>query len=187
MNKISINLNPRKEAVSSSILQNFIAYTPLAAMVTAFVFVILVLMQVVIVKKMHTHHVYTDEWKHWESKAVVIRDIKAAMATLESELVNLRDTTTPKYNMGLILKDMFASLPKNIWFESFRFKEETIDLKGYVVKWNEDLLVSLGTFIDSLRDKKYFSSKFPKVNIKTSQKTDFNGIKVLKFFIECKK
>jgi Tfp pilus assembly protein PilN len=186
MNRISINLSPQKEAVSGSIIQNLIAYTPLAGLVAGVIFVTIVLLQIFIAIQMGTYKGYAGEWKQWESKAISMKAMKADMASLESELRRLEEIATPKYEFASILRDMFDSLPKNIWLESLKFKEDVIDLEGYVVKWNEDFLVSLDGFIDALREKSYFSSKFSDISIKASQKTMYNGVGVLDFNLECK-
>ena len=87
----------------------------------------------------------------------------------------------------LIFQGIFHSLPKNVWFESLDFKSGAINLKGYVVKWGEDYLVSLDGFVNSLREQEYFSSKFSNMSIRESKKSNFNGVETLKFIIECKK
>ncbi len=187
MNRISINLSPKKETATTAAAQNIISYTPLVVLAGLAIFTILLFMQVIFLKKNHTHGIYKKEWAQWEHKAIAMRGIKDEITLLDYELCRLRKISTPGYGLGYILADMFSALPKNIWFESLRFKEEVIELRGYVVKWNEDYLISLDTFINALGKSDYFSSRFGLVNIKTSQKEDFNGVKVLNFSIECKK
>ena len=94
---------------------------------------------------------------------------------------------TSKHDIVLILGDVSSSLPKNIWFDGLNFKGETIDIRGYVVGWDEDYLISLDGFINSLREKDYFASKFSRVNIRKSTRERYNGVEALKFSIECKK
>ena len=189
MNKIIVNLNPKKERVSSEVLQNVVAYTPLAIL-TAAVFLILTLgLQIVSLKKMHTNGVYNKKWARWSQKYKLIQAIKMEIANLENEKSVLQKVTTPKYKVETILEDIFAALPRNIWFYDLNFDKEILSLKGYVARWgeaSEDYLVFLDKFINSLREKSYFSSRFNKMNIKESQKTNFNGIEVLEFTIECK-
>lgn len=189
MSKIIINLNPKKERVSSEVLQNVVAYTPLAILAAA-VFLILVLgLQIVSLKKMHTNSVYNKKWAQWEQKYKSIQAIKMEIANLENENNDLQKVTTPKYKLEAIFGDIFAALPRNIWFNNLNFDKGTLTLKGSVASWgdnSEDYLVSLDKFINSLREKNYFSSKFNKININESQKNNFNGIEVLEFAIECK-
>ncbi|MDD4954601.1 MAG: PilN domain-containing protein, partial [Candidatus Omnitrophica bacterium] len=92
---------------------------------------------------------------------------------------------TPKNQIPDIFEDVFSSLPKNIWFSSMNLKKNTLDIRGYVDKVDEDYLVSLEKLGNNLKSKKYFGSKFKKINIKDSQKKEFNGMEVLEFYIEC--
>jgi hypothetical protein len=87
--------------------------------------------------------------------------------------------------MADIFEDIFSSLPKNIWFNNISLKKDILDIRGYVVKLDEDYLVSLEKFINNLKAKQNFSSRFKKINIKDSQKNDFHGAEVLEFYIEC--
>ncbi|MCK5288166.1 MAG: hypothetical protein KAJ79_03820, partial [Candidatus Omnitrophica bacterium] len=60
-------------------------------------------------------------------------------------------------------------------------------IKGFVVKWQEDYLVSVDKFINNLINKEYSKSKFEKVNMTGSNQIKFNGIEVLEFSVKCKK
>jgi len=185
--KISINLNPQKEDASGRVFENVFSCTPLVGLATILVWIFILSLQAVILKKVYTHSRYKHKWVEWAPKANTLKQLKDEIAKLESTDNKIRELTTPKYEIAAILKDLFSSLPKNVWFETLDFTEDFINLKGYVVKWHEDYLFSLDTFIGTIKGKKYFSSKFNKVNIKDSQKANFNGIEVLQFVIECKK
>jgi len=189
MNKIVINLNPKKEMASSEVLQNVVAYTPLAILIAAAFLILFLGLQIVSLKKLHTNNVYNKKWSQWDQRHESIQTIKKEITNLGNEKDDLQKVTTPKYKIEVISEDIFASLPKNIWFHHLNFYKGTLSLKGYVARWGddtEDYLVILDKFINSLRGKSYFSSKFNKMNIKESQRTNFNGVEVLEFTIECK-
>ncbi|MFA7677050.1 MAG: hypothetical protein WCY34_02650 [Candidatus Omnitrophota bacterium] len=185
--RIYINLNPQKKDVADLTLQNFVNYTPLIGLAAAIVLVIIILFQAVALRKMYTARVYSNKWLKWEDKAKLIREVKSGIGLLNKEKESLREVLTPRYEMVFLLEDIFSSLPKNIWFEGLVLDKDFLDLRGYVVRWQEDYLVSLDKFINSLRKKKYFSSVFSKIKIKNSQIDKVNGVEVLRFFIECKR
>ena len=187
MKKISINLSPQKEDITSAMLQGVVSYTPLIGLTAVIVFVLLFFLQIFIVKQTYTYNGYEKKWKQWESKYNLLKGIKGEVVNLGEEKQKLEEVATPEYDVVRILEDIFSSLPKNIWFGRFNFKGETIDIKGYVAGWNEDYLTSLDGFINSLREKDYFSSKFSRINIRKSSKENYNGAETLKFNIECKK
>jgi len=187
MKKIAINLSPQKEHITSALLQNLVSYTPLIGLSAAAIFALILLLQLFALKKAHTVRVYTKKWAQWEEKANSITAIKKELMRFENEKTALQELATPQNDMVFILRDLFSSLPKNIWFEEIQYKEGFINLSGYVIRWGEDSVASLDKFINSLRGKKYFSSKFAKINIMESKASEFNGVEALEFVIECKK
>ena len=187
MKKISINLSPQKEDVTSVVLQKMISYTPTVGLSLVVFSALLLLLQIFIAKQTYTYGGCEKKWEGLEDKYNLIEGIKEEIRALEEEKQKLEKVATPEHNIVLILGDIFSSLPKNIWFDGLNFKGETIDMRGYVVGWNEDYLISLDGFINSLREKDYFSLKFSRVNIKKSAKEKYNGAETLKFSIECKK
>ena len=187
MKKISINLSPQKEDITSVMLQRVISYTPVVGLSAVIVLALLLFLQVFIVKQTYTCGGHEKKWGEWEEKYNLIEGIKGEVAKLEEEKQRLEEVATPEHDAVLILGDVSSSLPKNIWFDGLNFKGETIDIRGYVVGWDEDYLISLDGFINSLREKDYFSSKFGRINIKKSTRERYNGVEALKFSIECKK
>ena len=187
MRKISINLSPQKEDITSAMLQRVVSYTPLVGVTAVIVLALLLFLQVFIVKQTYAYHGYEKKWRKLESKYNLIKGIKGEIANLKEENQKLKEVATPEHDIVLILGDVFSSLPKNIWFDGLNFKGETINMRGYVAGWNEDYLISLERFINSLREKDYFSSKFSRINIRESVRENYNGVETLKFSIECKK
>jgi len=187
MKKVVINLNPRKGKISSLALQNIVSYTPLVAIGAVLGLVLLLLLNLAILKEAASLAIYNKRWKDWSEKAQTIQEAKLLMGKLKAEKDTLEKILTPDYQMAVVLGDIFASLPKNIWFGEFDFHDQALKIEGYVVKWNQDYLASLDEFIKSLRQKEYFSLKFASLKIVESEKLDFNGQEVLKFIIECKR
>ncbi|MBU1112267.1 MAG: PilN domain-containing protein [Candidatus Omnitrophica bacterium] len=187
MKKVVINLNPQKEKNSSLALQNMVSYTPLVVIAAILGLGLVLLVNVAILKKAHSYTAYNKRWKQWSEKAKILQDVKSQMDKLKKEKGQLDKILTPSYEMALILGDIFSSLPKNIWFQNFDFHDQVLKIEGYVVKWNQDYLVSIEEFIKGLRQKEYFSSKFGSSEIVESIRVDFNGQEVLKFIIECKR
>lgn len=187
MKKIVINLSPQKETAATALLQRVVFYTPLAGLTAVLVLVLIIFLQMFVFKQAYDYSKYNKKWGVWKGKYEEMKKIKKGIAKLEKEKNKLEEIAAPKYDIVLILEGIFSSLPKNVWFERLDFESGVISLKGYVVKWREDYLVSLDGFINSLREQEYFSSKFIKLNIKKSKRTTFNGVETLKFIIECKK
>ncbi|MBN3040521.1 MAG: hypothetical protein JW867_05295 [Candidatus Omnitrophica bacterium] len=189
MGKITINLNPQKEAAPSDVIKSITSYTPFVIIGALVVLLISSILLFVSFGKNQAFNSLNQKWSHWENKASIINQVKTNIASLDTERLNIEEVVTPEYEMSPILGDIFASLPNNIWFESFKFQDGFLSLRGYVVKWPEDPedhLAYLDTFIHSLRNTKYFSKKFKKLNIKESQKATYNNVEVLRFIIECK-
>lgn len=187
MKKIVINLSPQKENITSEILQRAVSYTPLIGLIAVIVLAVLLFLQVFIIKQTYVYNGYEKKWAKLESKYNSIERIKGELNNLKEKKQKLKEVATPEHDVVLILGDVFSSLPKNIWFKGLVFKGEAINIRGYVAGWNEDYLISLDGFINSLREKDYFSSKFSRISIKKSTRENYNGVEALKFNIECKK
>lgn len=182
MEKIVINLNPQKQNPENPFLEQGMPYAMLTAVGLGVVLVVGGIF-LAIQTGMLVH--YRLEWQKWADKFQTLDTIKKEIVTLEGERNEFNKIITPQSQIARILRDVFISLPKNIWFEQLIFKKNSINLKGYVVKVGDDYLASLDKFIDALSEKKYFASKFSKVTIKSSQKKSYNGVEALEFVIEC--
>jgi len=186
MDKININLNPQKKSTPSAVMQNLVSYTPLVGLCTVLGLILILFLQIFVVRRIYVNRRYSVEWAGWTEKSILLSKIKQNIANLEQEKERLQELNIPRYEIYRVFSDIFCSLPKNIWFEKLTFSNGFLNLEGNIVRWQEDYLVSLDRFIDSLQESEYFSSKFEKVNIKESRKVKFNGIEVLNFIIECK-
>lgn len=182
MDKIYINLNPKQKKEESAVLQKTSYYISLSALL---LLAIIILLAVFIGLRASVYKYDDMKWSKWREKYTTLTKIKQDISNLESEKNEFKKLLTPKNQMSDIFGDIFSSLPKNIWLNSMSLKKDTLDIRGYVVKIEEDYLISLERLVNNLKDKKYFSSRFKKINIKDSQKKDYNGAEVLEFYVEC--
>lgn len=182
MDRIYINLSPKQKKEENISLKNLSYYAGLSAF---FLLIIIISLGVFIAIRATVYKYEDIKWSKWKEKYETISKIKKEIAGLESDRIEFKKILTTKNQMANIFEDIFSSLPDNIWFNSINTKKDTLDIRGYVVKINEDYLVSLEKFINNLKAKEYFSSRFKKINIKDSQKSDFNTAEVLEFYIEC--
>ena len=187
LSKIIINLNPKKEQSSGVFLEKFISFAPLVILLSIIILIVLLLLQLFIVGQIRGVNIKRAEWKEWENKSSEINLIKSDISILQEEKLRLENVVNPKNDIALIIGEIYSSLPKNIWFSKLSFTEENIEIKGYVVKWQEDYLASVDKFIKNLINKEYFKSKFEKVNMTGSDQIEFNGVEVLGFSVKCKK
>ena len=82
MNKITINLNPKKENIAQEILEKLTSYTPFVGLAALVVLVLFFLLQLAILKKSYTHHVYSKKWQEWGERSNSIIDLKAEILKL---------------------------------------------------------------------------------------------------------
>jgi len=182
MDKIYINLNPKQKKEENAVLKK-ISY--LLSLGVLLLLIVIIALGALIGIKASVYKYDETKWATWKEKYTTLSRIKQDMANLENDKNEFKKLLTPKNQMSNIFEDIFSSLPKNIWFNSMNLKKDTLEIRGYVVKIEEDYLVSLEKFVNSLKAKEYFSSKFKKINIKDSQNKDFNGTEVLEFYVEC--
>jgi Tfp pilus assembly protein PilN len=183
MDKIYINLNPKAEKFDTFIFKQWSYY---AALGSALILIIILILGLFTSLRLAQYNGQMKKWRGLEQNAKLLSEVKSQILQLEGERKGLDKVITPQNKIGSIFEDIFVSLPQNLWFDSLELKEDILILKGYVIKLDEDYLISLEKFINALRMREYFSSRFKKVNIKNSQKRDFNGVEVLEFNIECK-
>ena len=182
MEKIIINLNPKKIDDKLDIV---LSYQPLIkGFLKLFSFFILLLFILIFINSLRYSN-YKKIYKILEPDFNRINNIKKELSTLEKKVSELKNIVTPKVFVSDILEDIYLSLPENIWLENLDYKD-FINIKGYVVKLNEDPLISINKFIDNLK-KRNFYKIFKKISIRGSNKTTFYGVDVLEFNLQCAK
>ncbi|MFA5270987.1 MAG: hypothetical protein WC412_01440 [Candidatus Omnitrophota bacterium] len=183
MDRIYINLSPKKEKIENVLLRQVSYYMLIGVF---FILCLIVLVAVVLFIRLAVVKHYESRWAKWKGQYASLSVIKGELASLRNEKNEFTKILTPQNQMAKIFSDIFVSLPQNIWFESLNFNKKSLLIKGYVVRLdNEDYLVSLENFINNLKAKEYFISHFKNINIKDSQKTDFNGVEALEFNLGC--
>jgi Tfp pilus assembly protein PilN len=183
MDRIYINLSPKKEKLDNAILQQVSYYMLIGVF---FVLCLIALLAVFLFIRIAVTKHYESRWSRWKGQSSALSVIKNELSSLQNEKSEFTKILTPQTQMAKIFSDIFSSLPQNIWFNSLNFNKKSLNINGHVVRSDsEDYLVSLENFINSLKTKEYFASHFKNINIKDSQKNDFNGIEVLEFNLEC--
>ena len=151
-----------------------------------FVLCLIAILAIFLFVRLAVYKHYESRWAKWKEKYAIMSVVKNELASLKNESNEFTKILTPQNQMAKIFSDILVSLPQNIWFENVNFNKKSLLLRGYVVKSDsEDDLVSLENFINNLKAKEYFAAHFKNINIKDSQKSDFNGMEVLMFNLEC--
>ncbi|MDP2923393.1 MAG: hypothetical protein Q8O30_06720 [Candidatus Omnitrophota bacterium] len=182
MDKIYINLNPNIEKFDTATFKKLSYYAVLGVIS---VLIIILFLGLFVTIRLSSLNSYKTKWKSWEERATSLNKIKAQLAELEAEKKEFQKIVIPYNQVASIFEDLFISLPHNIWLDTLSIKKDSLSLKGYVLKLDEDYLISLEKFINAMKKREYFSSKFKKINIKDSKKENFYGVEVLEFNIEC--
>jgi len=182
MEKIIINLNPKKTDNKLDIVLFY--QSLLKEFIKIFSFLVFLFFILIFINNLRYYN-YKKNYKILEPDFNKINDIKKELSILEKKVSELRNIATPKIFISNILEDIYLSLPENIWLEDLSYKN-LINIKGYVVKLNEDPLISVNKFINNLQ-KRNFYKIFNKINIKDSKKTNFYGVEVLEFSLQCAK
>ncbi len=186
MKKLKINLNPKKLTIFEQGFASVLNYLPLLILLVVFFSLVIGGIKAISLARTRQQSYLERSWQEWEPKYDQITSIKRRVSFLENQQEKLKKITSPKKTGIILLESVFFALPKNIWLEDFYFEDKLVQMKGYVVRWEQDSLASLEEFIGRLRAKKEFKEKFQKIDFKT-RKTDFRGREVTQFFIECKK
>ena len=187
MKTITINLHPlgeKKEQKFLSILRRYLPFVFLAF----FGLIIINVIGFVFARFQNVpYEKLKKEWRNLGPQVEEILSLNKEIDSLSQEKAEYKSLFKEDLQFSRIFVDIQTSLPQNIWFERIEFENSKINFVGYIVKLNEDYLLSLDKFIKGLKKRKYFSRIFPKdkINLKTSRKTRVSGVKVVKFEIEC--
>lgn len=187
MKKININLNPKKADNLSGIFAKALNYTPLLVLAVIFFALVLGAVETVSRVKSGRHKNLNDVWRQWEPKHREIVNVKREISALERQGKQIGELMLPQVDGIVLLEGLSSFLPDNIWLESLRFKDNSAQIRGYIVRWEEDTLASLEKFINRLREDESFKDNFKEVNIRDTQRVSFRGREVTQFFLEWKK
>ncbi|UCC95314.1 MAG: PilN domain-containing protein [Candidatus Omnitrophota bacterium] len=126
--------------------------------------------------------------KKWHDLTPQVQEITALKKEIDSLKHNrqeYRDLVTESISASQVFAELFDSIPKNIWFSTVDLGNGVLRMNGSVVRWKEDYLVSVNKLINSLNEKKYFSSVFKNINLKNSRKSSIAGVEIMTFSIDC--
>ncbi len=187
MKIIRINLHPlreKKEQKTFTMLKKYFPYVFAAFFCLAGINIILLIFTGFY---RLPHEKLKKEWQSLTPQVKEILSLKEEVDALNKEKTEYKSLFKKDILISRIFADIQSALPKNIWFEQIKIEKGEINFVGYVVKLNEDYLVSLDSFIKELKKKKYFTGIFPRgnINLKTTRKAKVSGVRVVKFEIGC--
>jgi len=187
MRKIVINLCPDGGKRENKILLSAQKYASFALLLLILCIGINVIFFVLGVFLQFPYRKLSARWQQLTPQVNSMLSLREEVQALTKEREEYKTLFQESISLSRVFAEVYESLPKNIWFETIKFKDDTIEFIGYVVKWKEDYFDSLSKFIKNLKNKTYFSTTFKKINLKNSRKGRIASREVLKFEIECKK
>ncbi len=187
MKRIKIDLNPKKSTVFGENFGKFLSYTPLLALVVVFFALLAVGIGVFSLVKAKQYDNYREMWQQWEPKGQQLIAVKRKLSSLKKEQKKIEEVVFPDITGLGLLEGVFSALSKNIWLEKLYFRKNMGNIKGYVVEWEKNPLVSLEGFINRLQQDEIFSKKFKKIEIQDTKNVNFNGAETTQFVLECRK
>lgn len=187
MRKIEINLYRHGIEEEHKAISFMETYFPLAFAGLALLLAINLLFFIITGVAGFTHGRYERKWNAVKEEAARFTVLKKEIDSLQVQREKYMKLFGDPVDISHVLADLYGSFPKNIWVDEIKFKEGTLLVSGYAVRWQQDPLLSIDTLVKNLQQKKYFSSVFPHIGSKGSRKQDFRGVEVIKFEIEGKK
>ena len=185
MKKITINLYPFQRGEESPLNKIVARYKPLLLLALAVLTVINIgAFALANIFEMSRASLANTE----KSLAPSVKNIQGLKDALEAGVKEKKDyqsVLTAQTKITLIMADVYAAMPKNIWLRSFSFDRDTVMLEGAVVKWKEEPMTSLDKFIKGLSKKDYFASQFKNASVKNYRKGKIQNTETIDFMIEC--
>jgi len=186
MGKVKINLYPYQDRQENKYLGIMVQYAPFVLLGAGGLILLNIIIFLFTSWLSFPYHRLNKEWKELQPKVEDISSLKKELDDLKLKKKLYMSLVTYKVDISHALADVYASLPKNIWFDRISFHEDTITLVGYAVKWKQFPFASIDRFIKKLRKSEYFSKVFSRINLRSSRRVDLYGRIVMKFEIECK-
>lgn len=187
MKKIEINLCPYSVTEDKKIQKLIAQYFPFVFLAALGFIVINIFLFSVASVSFLTYSQLGKKWSKESPKAMEIELLKKEVTALKEKKKSYDELIKANVAPSYILSDIYKALPINIWLSDIRATEASVSLTGYVVKWQEDYLVSLGNLIKNLKKESHFSGYFKDIIQKSSRKTNLFNVEVMKFELECKK
>jgi hypothetical protein len=108
MDRIYINLSPKKEKTENAILQQVSYYMLLGV---AFVFGLVILLAIFLFVRIAVCKHYESRWAKWKQQYTSLSVIKNELSSLQNEKNEFIKILTPQTQMAKIFSDVFSSLP----------------------------------------------------------------------------
>ncbi|MFH1767731.1 MAG: hypothetical protein ABH858_01035 [Candidatus Omnitrophota bacterium] len=185
MNKVHVNLCPYENKEENKVLGFVAKYIQYVF----FLLVLLVIGNILIFITTSTTRLplisLEKTWKNLSSHIDEIDQLKKQKEVLAAEKKSYEGLRTNDILFHKIFISVFDSMPMNVWLQTARFDNNSLDLIGYVVRWQEKNVVSLDGFIKNLKSNDYFKKTFNNITLKSSRKRTLGGRDIIEFRIEC--
>lgn len=186
MKKLKINLSPNKPTNLDENFSKILNYLPLLILGVVFFAFILGVFEIATFVKARQLNSLEKVWQDWEPKHNEMSGIKQRRLALRREKQDLKEITSPQ-DKSFLLEAIFTVIPKNIWLQRVDYLQDSVKISGYILRWEEDTIASLESFIGGLQEFKSLFEQFNTISIKDAKTIDFRGREVTQFFLECKK
>lgn len=186
MTKIEINLYSQKEPRPNRTFDLMKKYFPYAVLGFCALLLINLILCVAGGVSVFSLKKTKKQWSLISDQAEAMGKIKNEINILRTEKKQYSDLFNSGTDLSRLLAELYRSLPENIWLEEVRFRNSSLVLKGYALRWKEDPLTSVALFIDKFKKQEYFFSRFTQVSSRKSRRTEYKGQAVTEFEIECR-
>lgn len=185
MKKIEINLYPYAGDGRDKFIDLLEKFLPAVFLTLCGFIIINIVLFVFTVSSISVRGELGKKWKNIIPKSEALSALKKEVDSLRVKQADYQNLTGATLRVSRLLADIFKSLPENIWFEGISMKDNSLSFSGYAVRWKEDYLVSIQSFIRNLQKEK-LGEVFKDINLKNSRKNHLSGTEVMRFEIECK-
>lgn len=128
--------------------------------------------------------------KRWNSlldKRKVLEDFKKEYLQ-ESESTNQANQILKnRISFTKVLNCLILNLPRGIWFNNLNFDKNVLSISASVVSLEKEEMVLVNKFIDNLKNDKYFSNNFKKIQLGSIQKRNIAGYEVFDFSLKAER
>ncbi len=127
-----------------------------------------------------------QRWEKVSPQIEKLNGLKREINKLKIRNSDLENFYQNRVFISHIFADIFKALPKNMWLEKIAYSNRRLFLSGYVVKWKEEYLATIDTFIKNLKKEEYFSKIFKNLALKDTRKTEYRGREVTYFILQAR-
>lgn len=186
MKKIDINLYPSTIKGDKRISQLMSNYFPFALLAFCGIIIINIILFIFTGLSSISYTRVEKKWQKVSGPAQELVFLKKEVKFLKEKQRNYNELLSLHVDVSHICGDIYTALPKSIWLEEIKFREGSLKITGYAVRWKEDPAISIDKFVKSLKREKYVSSLFDTIGSRGTRKAEFRGREVEKFEVICK-